>query len=170
MDSKFNMKTVVMKDSDFSYEEQCTSVILKKQNTVKNGNVLKNKSIFRTIVILISFIFIFSSLLSAADKVSAEKKKLPRFLDLGADKCVACKAMVPVLEKLKKECKGRLKVEFIDVWKDNKAGQKYKINTIPTQIFFSPEGKELWRHVGFISIEDIYKELKSLGYDFSPKK
>lgn len=166
MASKFNDETVGMKGLN-----QVKDVVLEKENSFNNVKVLNNKSMFKTIVILISFIFIFAGLLSAADKVSTEKKKqLPRFLDLGADKCVACKAMVPVLEKLKKECEGRLKVEFIDVWKDNTAGKKYKINSIPTQIFFSPEGKELWRHVGFISVEDIYKELKSLGYDFSSKK
>ncbi len=43
--------------------------------------------------------------------------KLPRVVDLGADKCKACKDLAPILEQLKKEYAGRVTVEFIDVWK-----------------------------------------------------
>jgi thioredoxin 1 len=88
---------------------------------------------------------------------------LPRLLDLGADKCVPCKLMVPVLEELKKEYAGKLHVEFIDVWKDPDAGKKYGVEIIPTQIFFDPEGKELFRHSGFFGKADILAKWKELG-------
>jgi len=29
-------------------------------------------------------------------------------------------------------------------------GKEYGLNAIPTQIFSGPDGKELWRHEGFI--------------------
>ena len=74
--------------------------------------------------------------------------------------------MAPILEELKEEFAGRLRVDFIDVWKNPNEAPKYKINTIPTQIFFDAQGKELWRHVGFISREDILAKWKSLGYEF----
>ena len=35
---------------------------------------------------------------------------LPRLLDLGADKCIPCKMMFPVLEELKKEYAGKMEV------------------------------------------------------------
>jgi thioredoxin 1 len=41
----------------------------------------------------------------------------PRLLDLGADKCIPCKKMAPILEAMKEEFAGRLQVDFIDVWK-----------------------------------------------------
>ncbi len=88
------------------------------------------------------------------------EKSLPRFLDLGADKCMACKAMFPVIDSLNKEYKGNLQVDFIDVWKNEAEAKKYKIKTIPTQIFFNEDGKELYRHMGFISKEDILKKFK----------
>ena len=88
---------------------------------------------------------------------------LPRVLDLGADKCMACKAMEPVLEKLREEYKGKLQVDFIDVWKNPDEAKKYNIRSIPTQIFFDADGKELYRHTGFISEEDILKKWKELG-------
>jgi len=76
------------------------------------------------------------------------------------------------LAELEKEYVGVLTVEFIDVWLEENAGQaeKYGIDTIPTQIFFGPKGKELWRHVGFISKKDILAQWKKLGYEFKPKK
>jgi thioredoxin 1 len=91
---------------------------------------------------------------------------LPRLLDLGADKCVPCKMMAPVLDELKREFDGRLQVDFIDVWKKPDEAPKYQINTIPTQIFFDAQGKELWRHVGFISKQDILDKWAELGYSF----
>ena len=124
-----------------------------------------------TVSVLVGVLF-FASVASFADTASKSKtvkKKLPVFIDLGADKCMACKAMTPVLKEIKKELKGQLDVQFIDVWKDRSAGMKYKIRMIPTQIFFSAENKELWRHVGFISKKDILKELKKLGYEFKIK-
>ena len=42
---------------------------------------------------------------------------LPRLVDLGADKCVPCKMMAPVLAELRTEYAGRFEVDFIDVWK-----------------------------------------------------
>ena len=90
-------------------------------------------------------------------------KTLPRLLDLGATKCVPCKMMVPVLDELTKEYKGKLKVEFIDVWKDRSAAEKYKIQSIPTQIFFDAKGKEVYRHVGYFPKDDILKAFKDHG-------
>jgi thioredoxin 1 len=91
----------------------------------------------------------------------------PKLLDLGSKSCIPCKMMAPLLEELTKEYEGKLQVEFIDVWlKENVAkGKEHGIKVIPTQIFFSSEGKELWRHEGFISKEDILAKWKELGYD-----
>lgn len=90
-------------------------------------------------------------------------KALPRLLDLGATKCIPCKMMVPVLDELSKEYKGQLKVEFIDVWKNQSAAEKYKVQTIPTQIFFNAKGKEIYRHAGYYPKDDIVKKFKDLG-------
>lgn len=96
----------------------------------------------------------------AAKKTQKAPKKLPRLVDLGATKCIPCKMMAPILEQLGKEYKGKLKVEFIDVWENRSAGEKYKINSIPTQIFYDANGKEFYRHVGFFPKEDILAKFK----------
>lgn len=100
-----------------------------------------------------------------ADTLKPTEVKLPKLVDLGATKCVPCKLMAPILEDLDRDFKGRLDVVFIDVWENSGAGSQYKIRVIPTQIFFSPEGKELFRHEGFYSREDILAKWKELGHE-----
>jgi thioredoxin 1 len=99
-----------------------------------------------------------------------EKKPLPKLLDLGAGKCIPCKMMAPILEELKKEYAGKLEVEFIDVWKNPDAGKQYGIEVIPTQIFYDATGKELFRHIGFFSKDDILAKWKELGVDLKGSK
>jgi thioredoxin 1 len=98
--------------------------------------------------------------------VDKTQEKLPKLLDLGADKCIPCKMMKPILEELKTEYTGKLDIEFIDVWENPKESEKYGINLIPTQIFYDPEGKEFQRHEGFISKEDILATFKQKGMKF----
>jgi thioredoxin 1 len=85
----------------------------------------------------------------------AEEGRLPRLVDLGAHKCKQCIALAPILDALREEYEGRLSVEFIDVWKDPDAAKPYRIRIIPTQILYTAEGEEVWRHEGFISKEDL---------------
>jgi thioredoxin 1 len=94
---------------------------------------------------------------------TAAAKKLPGVVDLGADKCKACKELAPILVQLRKEYEGRVTVEFIDVWKNPKAGEPYKFRVIPTQIFFDAEGKEVWRHEGFLPKTDFIAKFAELG-------
>ncbi len=95
---------------------------------------------------------------------ASTEEALPRLLDLGADKCVPCKMMAPILEEMKTEFAGVMDVEFIDVWKNPDAAEPHGIRVIPTQIFFAPDGKELFRHEGFFSREDILGKWRELGY------
>ena len=107
---------------------------------------------------------------AAAKAAPAAGVKVPRMIDLGATRCIPCKMMAPILAGLKKEYAGRMDVEFIDVWENPAAGEQYKIEMIPTQIFFDAEGKELFRHVGFYGKEDILGKWKELGVDISGSK
>jgi len=93
----------------------------------------------------------------------ATSAPLPRLVDLGADNCMPCKMMAPILEELKTTYAGQLQVDFIDVWKDESAGEQYGVRVIPLQIFFDAEGKELFRHEGFFAKKDILAKWKELG-------
>lgn len=93
---------------------------------------------------------------------------LPRLLDLGATSCVPCKLMAPILEEMKVAYAGVLRVDFIDVWQDRSASQAHGISSIPTQIFFAPDGRELFRHEGFYAKEDMLAKWKELGFELKP--
>lgn len=97
------------------------------------------------------------------DTATVESIALPRLLDLGADKCVPCKMMAPILDELKETYAGTLTVEFVDVWKNPDAAEPYGIKVIPTQIFFSADGTELFRHEGFFSRDEILAKWRELG-------
>lgn len=90
---------------------------------------------------------------------------LPRLVDLGANKCIPCKMMKPILDDFKANYADHFTTEFIDVWEHPDTGKEYGINVIPTQIFFDAAGKELFRHEGFFGKEDMLKKWQEFGVD-----
>ena len=90
-------------------------------------------------------------------------KDMVTMVDLGAKSCIPCKMMAPILEKLDKDYKGKAAILFIDVWKDPDQAKRFGIQTIPTQIFYDKQGKEVLRHSGFMSEEAIVTQLKKMG-------
>jgi thioredoxin 1 len=111
-----------------------------------------------------------SNIAAAQTQQTNQSAKLPRLVDLGADKCIPCKMMAPILKELKSQYQGKLEVVFIDVWKNPDVGKAYRIQLIPTQIFYDSNDKELFRHEGFSSKEDILAKWKELGFDFDKKQ
>jgi len=92
-------------------------------------------------------------------------KGLPALIDIGAGTCIPCKMMAPILEELKKEYAGVFSVNFIDIHKNPDQVDKYNIRVIPTQVFFDASGKELFRHEGFFSKQDILAKWAELGVE-----
>ena len=62
-------------------------------------------------------------------------------IDLGATKCIPCKMMAPIMEKMEKVYQGKAAIVFIDVWENREQAGRFGISVIPTQIFFDREGK-----------------------------
>ena len=92
-------------------------------------------------------------------------KGVVTMIDLGAKKCIPCKMMAPIMEKMEKVYQGKAAIVFIDVWENREQAGRFGISTIPTQIFFDPKGKEVYRHVGFMSEEAIVAQLKKMGVE-----
>lgn len=91
--------------------------------------------------------------------------KLPRIIDFGSKKCIACKAMEPVLESMAKNHADKFVTEFVDVWvpENQDRARSHEIQSIPTQVFLDSENKEVFRHTGFISEEDVLAKWSELG-------
>jgi thioredoxin 1 len=85
------------------------------------------------------------------------------FLELGADRCIPCKAMQPIMKEIAAAFPDRVQVIFYDVWKDSAPAEKYGIQLIPTQVFLDQKGKEIARHVGLFPKEEILELLKKHG-------
>lgn len=100
---------------------------------------------------------------------AATRQGAPTLVELGARNCIPCQLMAPIVEELRRDFQGKMRVEFIDVSdKANLAAAgRFGIRLIPTQVFLDAEGKELWRHEGFISRFGILDKLRELGYVFA---
>ena len=87
------------------------------------------------------------------------------FVELGSVKCIPCKKMQPIMDAIKNEYEGQVKVVFHDVWsrEGRPYAEKYKIRLIPTQVFLDSNGKEYFRHEGYLSKNELVRILKMKG-------
>ncbi len=121
-----------------------------------------NQSV-RVLLIVVCFLLFGGTSLIAGEPVEVPVKGMVTMVDLGADKCIPCKMMAPIIEKVRKDFEGRAAIVFLDVWKDSSHGRRFGIRAIPTQIFFDAEGKEVFRHMGFMDEKSIVAKLYELG-------
>jgi thioredoxin 1 len=143
---------------------------------------LRSKTFIATVALLTAFTFIALSIDcqnvyaqtnigKKIEKKVAEKAVeksdtvLVTFVEIGAAKCIPCKAMQPIMKEVAEEYKGQVKVIFHDVWTpQGKAdGMKYNIRMIPTQVFLDKNGKEYFRHEGYFPKDELVKVIKMQG-------
>ncbi len=121
----------------------------------------------RIAFLVVSLLLVITSSSSAAgiDDLFSRAKKEGKMvmLELGSVGCIPCEQMKPVMEKLRKNYKGKLEVFFVDVRKDYDTALRFGVYVIPTQVFFDKGGKEIYRHVGFYGYEEIVPVLKKRG-------
>lgn len=87
-----------------------------------------------------------------------------RLVELGSTSCQSCKAMHEELARLRQDCGTSIDVEEIDVWRDKDAARRYGIKVIPTQVFFDSKGREVDRHVGFLTRAEIKQRFAQRGF------
>jgi len=95
----------------------------------------------------------------------ALKKGVPVVADFGRGKCIPCKMMKPILDDLKEEYAGRAEILIIEIDEYPAVTQRVGIRAIPTQIFYDAEGKEVYRHQGFMPREAIVEKLRETGVE-----
>ena len=74
------------------------------------------------------------------DFASLAEYGLPVIVDYGADSCIPCKQMAPVLKTMNAEMKDKAFIKFVDVWKYGSAANNVPIQIIPSQVFFNADG------------------------------
>lgn len=81
----------------------------------------------------------------------------PTIIEFGANNCVSCREMKPVLHALAQD--PRIAVADVDILKERNYISRYQIRLMPTQVFYDEKGVETGRHMGKISGEEILAHL-----------
>lgn len=89
----------------------------------------------------------------------------PTVAEFGANACAQCREMKPVLETLRRAHGESIAVVNVDLVVQREANyiQRYRIQLMPTQIFFDAHGREIGRHLGKLSGEEILARLQVTG-------
>ena len=99
--------------------------------------------------------------LSMAAELAIHK---PKMWDFGSEKCIPCKTMMAILDPLGDEYKEDVSILVINVYEYKDWAQKYRIVTIPTQVFLDADGKEVFRHIGVYPRDSIIARFQTLGF------
>ncbi|MEW5691734.1 MAG: thioredoxin family protein [Candidatus Hydrogenedentota bacterium] len=86
-------------------------------------------------------------------------------IELMSKRCMPCRMMEPVIESIRQKYAGQVEVQTFDVWTPlgKPMAEQYDIRLIPTQIFLDENGKEFFRHEGYLSEKEIIKILNRRG-------
>ncbi len=87
----------------------------------------------------------------------------PVLVDFGANSCLPCRQLRPVLKEIAAEYSEKAKILVIDVYKYQNLAREHKVLMLPTLVFFDSEGKETFRNVGLMEKEKIVGKLKEIG-------
>ena len=90
---------------------------------------------------------------------------LPRMWDYGSEKCIPCKEMEKILTPMIDEYAGRVDIRIINVYEEKQTAAEARIQIIPTQVFYDPDGNELFRHVGAYPRDSIVAKFREFGWE-----
>jgi thiol-disulfide isomerase/thioredoxin len=93
----------------------------------------------------------------------ARQSGLPTLVDFGAEGCRPCDMLAPILEELKTKYAGKVNVVFVHVQKEPVLAARYGIRSIPVQVFYDRDGREVFRHTGFIAQEKIEEKFGEMA-------
>ena len=88
----------------------------------------------------------------------------PALYEFGAGYCVSCKEMAKIMDELKGQYGDQFEVRMVYADKEKDLFKEYKIMLIPTQVFLDAAGKEVDRHIGALSKEEVIRKLKELKF------
>lgn len=98
---------------------------------------------------------------NSVDKARASGR--PSLVDFGSTNCIPCQMLAPILETLRKKYEGRLNVLLVHAGENQILAARFRVEAIPTLIFFDSKGREVFRHVGFWPQDQIEASLAQIG-------
>lgn len=94
---------------------------------------------------------------------SALKSGKPVLVDFGANSCLPCRQLRPILDEIRREKAGKVEILVIDVYKHQDLSREYRVQVIPTLVFFDANGKEVFRTQGFMPKATLLENLAKIG-------
>ena len=76
-----------------------------------------------------------------------------------AEWCAPCKKMAPYIAKMQKENNEEFELIRLDADKNKTLMDAMKISELPTMFLYS-KGEKKWQHSGYISEEDLRKQIQ----------
>jgi thioredoxin 1 len=87
----------------------------------------------------------------------------PVLVDFGANKCIPCRQLRPILKEVAQDFSGKAQVLIIDVFQHQGVAREHRIQLIPTLVFFDAQGKEVFRRSGVWDKGSITRKLNEAG-------
>lgn len=83
----------------------------------------------------------------------------PLLVDFSAEWCPPCRQLKPIFASLKSQFEGSVDFATVDTDSMPELAQKYKVESIPCIVFISPQGKEVYRTVGYRTESELKSEI-----------
>lgn len=120
--------------------------------------------LFIVFMMMVGGVFVWKNAGGSENRtVMADGENLPRMVQMSSSTCPPCLEMEPVIQELQKDYQGRIEIQVIDLIEHPEEISKNKLRVTPTQIFYNPQGKEVFRHEGYLSREEILQVFEELG-------
>lgn len=93
----------------------------------------------------------------------ARTNKKPVIADFGLGFCSQCKKQTATLEEVKKAFGDKIVVRMVNVGKETRLTEQYKVEMIPTLVFLDDSGKVTFSKLGPIEFKEIRDQLARMG-------
>jgi thioredoxin 1 len=110
---------------------------------------------------LMGILFISQSL--SAWSESAASQKRPALYEFGIKTCIHCIQMKKVMAELTTSHGSQVEFRLVYADEEKDLFRQYRITVVPAQVFLDASGKEVDRHVGDLTKEEVLKKLKALN-------
>jgi thioredoxin 1 len=87
----------------------------------------------------------------------------PVLVQISSAGCMYCRRMMPALAELAQTHSDYFAVAVVSLDRRPDASRRYEVQAVPMQVFYDAEGRELCRHVGAMSREDILQQWRKAG-------
>jgi len=113
--------------------------------------------------LMVGFLLVWGAVPTQAQGATPAPGK-PALYEFGAKTCIPCQQMKQVMADLKASHGDQMEFRMVYVDENRPLFGQYQIVAIPTQVFLDASGKEVDRHLGALTKEEVLQKLKELKF------